>query len=964
MSSRALLEHHTPPAVTIDRDHRIVYYHGNTEHFVASPRGEPTRELMQLVRESVRGAVRTALHRATAGESVTVPDGWIEIEPGRRVKIAVTASPLDSKNAPDHIVVSFHERGDEPPQEGGSPAVSDSRDTAEELRRAREELQSMVEELQTSNEELKASHEEVVSTNEELQSSNEELETSREEMQSLNEELNTVNSQLQSKMEEHQSAHNDLASLLTSTSIAVLFLDTRFRIRRFTPQVRELFEMLASDVGRPLSDLAQKFTDPQLEADAEKVLTTLAPSEKEVEAEQGRWFLRRITPYRTADNRIDGIVISFVDISARIVAERSLRRSEEELRNQHAHSIEILESISDAFYAVDSKFFFTYVNREAERLWGRRREDLIGKHYWSEFPQLIDSEPYRMHLKVMQERNSVQFETLSPVLNRWIDMSVYPEAGGGLACYFREITARKQAEESLRASEERFRLLVEGAREFAMIMLDPTRRITTWNEGAERLLGYSEAEAVGQDGVIIFTPEDRSSGAADREMAQAIATGKALDERWHLRKDGTRFWGSGVMTALYGEDGSIRGFVKVLRDETDRKRAEMALENSKASAEEASRTKDEFLAILSHELRTPISAILLWAKMLSDRPLTDEEQFREGLHAIRSSAEAQKELIEDLLDVSRIASGQLRMQMREIEVAPVVRNAIEAIAPTAEAKGVTLTADFSSGAEMVRTDPDRLRQILWNLLTNAVKFTPAKGRVEVAVKQVASEVEIRVVDSGRGISAEFLPHVFERFRQADPTSTRVQGGMGLGLSIAKQLVELHGGSISAQSPGLDQGATFVVRLPRLQTTRRPSTKKAVSRRTTRNMPASLSGLNVLLVEDDRETRNAITVLLRNSGMKVVEADSAAVALIAFQHSRPDLIVSDIGLPGEDGYAMMRRIRAEESAAGKPSVPALALTAFARETDHRAALEAGFQQHVAKPVEPEQIVNAIRDLMRA
>lgn len=959
MSSRALLEHHTPPAVTIDRDHRIVYYHGDTEPFIASPRGEPTRELMLLVRENVRGAVRTALHRAASGESVTVPDGWIETEPGRRVRIAVTASPLDAKNAPDFIVVSFHERGDEPVEDRASPPPND---TSDDLRRAREELQSTVEELQTSNEELKASHEEVVSTNEELQSSNEELETSREEMQSLNEELSTVNSQLHAKIAEHQAAHNDLASLLTSTHIAVLFLDTHFRIRRYTPEVRELFEMIASDVGRPLSDLAKKFTDPYLEVDAEKVLASLAPSEREVEAEHGRWFLRRLTPYRTADNRIDGVVVSFVDISARLKAETALRFSEEQLRIQHERAVEILESISDAFYAVDSDFNFTYVNGKAEELWGRRREDLIGKHYWTEFPDAVGSEPYRMHLKVMEERRSVQFETLWPILNQWIDVSIYPEASGGLSCYMREITERKQAEESLRASEERFRLLVEGACDFAMILVDPTGRITTWNDGAQRLLGYSESEAVGQDAVIIFTPEDRSSGAAEREMAQASTGGKTQDERWHLRKDGTRFWGTGVTTALRQEDGSIRGFVKVLRDETDRKQSEAALYSSKAAAEEASRIKDEFLAILSHELRTPLSAVLLWAKMLSDRPAGDDEQLREGLRAIRSSAEAQKELIEDLLDVSRIASGQLRMQMREIDLLPVARDAVEAIAPTAEAKGVKLTADFSSKAATVRADPNRLRQILWNLLTNAVKFTPAKGRVEVGVRRIKGEIEITVSDSGRGIGPEFLPHVFERFRQADPSSTRIQGGMGLGLSIAKQLVELHGGTISAQSQGPNKGATFIVRLPASNEVERPPGKSPRSKAAARDKPADLSGLSVLLVEDDRETRNAIAVLLRNAGMKVSEAESAAAALKSFRRSRPDLIVSDIGLPGEDGYAMIRRIRMEESAAGKGSIPAVALTAFARESDRNSAIEAGFQLHVSKPVEPEQILSALRNVI--
>ncbi len=339
LTQRALLKGHTPPAVTVDRQHRVHYFHGDTRAFLQQPHGEPTRDLLVLAREGIAGAVRVALHRATAhGERVTVLDGWAEVEPGRRVRVAVVASPVAPEPAPnekpgppEYFVISFEERGDFAPS-APSGQTAEGAESPDALRGLRAELQRTVEELQSSNEELRASNEEVMSINEEFQAANEELETSREEMQSLNEELTTVNAQLRAKVEEHLAASSDLASLLSSTDIAVLFLDTAFRIRRYTPAVRGLLDLIASDVGRPLAALARRFDDPHLDDDARAVLERLVPIEREVAAADGRYFLRRVLPYRTADNRIDGLVVTFVDISARKTAEEALRASEEQFR--------------------------------------------------------------------------------------------------------------------------------------------------------------------------------------------------------------------------------------------------------------------------------------------------------------------------------------------------------------------------------------------------------------------------------------------------------------------------------------------------------------------------------------------------------------------------------------------------------------------------------------------------------
>ncbi len=970
MTARSLLEHHTAAAVTIDRDYRIVYFHGETAPFIASPRGEPTRDLLHLVRESLRGAVRTVVQRAASGAAVAaVLDGWVETRPGHVARIEVVASPLDPRNAPEHLVVSFQERGEQPreavPEADQGRAGEASMD---ELRRVRDELRSTIEELQTSNEELKASHEEVVSTNEELQSTNEELETSREEMQSLNEEFSTVNNQLLAKMEEHQAAHNDLASLLVSTDMAVLFLDTRFRIRRFTPQVRELIDLLDTDLGRPLSALAPKFTDPDLVGDAQAVLAKLVPVEREVTGDLGRWYLRRITPYRTGDNRIDGVVVTFVDISARRQAEDALRSSEEQFRRaiEEAPIPVILQAESGE---VDQ------ISRAWAEATGYGLEDVPTLEAWLQHASGEGADELRrqIHELFRGERRSLEVELMIRPRGggeRWWSFSasvpgMLQDGRRFIVGMAADITGRHHAEAALRESEERLRLLVEGVPDFAMLMLDTAGRITAWNEGAERLLGYPEAEAMGREAAILFTPEDRQAGMAEREVAQAAATGRARDDRWHVRKDGSRFWGSGVLAALRHPDGALRGFVKVLRDETPRRQAEEALRASNDAALAANRMKDEFLASLSHELRTPLNAILLWSKLLQGTAAGGhDQQVREGLAAITRGAEAQKELIEDLLDVSRISSGNLRLQVREIDLAEVVREAIAAIEPAAAGKQLSLHRELSGDVGVVRADPDRLRQIVWNLLTNAVKFTPPGGRITVGLRRLSEDVEIRVADTGAGISPGFLPDVFDRFRQGDAAKVRGQGGMGLGLAICKQLAELHGGSITAQSAGPNQGATFVVRLPLPRVVGRQSLRQADDGAAAgRDESDGLNGLTLLLVEDDLESRQALVMILERVGVNVVEAETVAGAMDSLAGSPPDIIVSDISLPGEDGYTLIRRIREREARSGAAPVPAVALTAFAAESDRIEAIQAGFQQHIGKPIAPDDLLAALRLLVR-
>ncbi|MUL36836.1 hybrid sensor histidine kinase/response regulator [Gloeocapsopsis dulcis] len=385
-------------------------------------------------------------------------------------------------------------------------------------------------------------------------------------------------------------------------------------------------------------------------------------------------------------------------------------------------------------------------------------------------------------------------------------------------------------------------------------------------------------------------------------------------------------------------------------------------QEARASAEAANRAKDEFLSILSHELRTPLNAMLGWSQLLRSQKLNEATRSR-GLEAIERNARGQANLIEDLLDISRIITGKLRLHVRPIELVPVIEAAIDTVRPAADAKQLQIQSVLDPLAGLVSGDSDRLQQIVWNLLANAIKFTPKGGQVQVRLERVNSHVEIIVSDTGQGISADFLPYIFERFRQADSTHTRSHGGLGLGLAIVRHLVELHGGSVQAQSPGEGQGSTFVVQLPVtavLNTNESERVHSTVSSEVSFDYAPTLSGLKLLVVDDEPDARDLLSTVLQECGALVTAVASVTDAIAAIEQFQPDILVSDIGMPGEDGYSLISRIRAME-AQNVGRIPAVALTAYARVEDRTRALAAGFQMHIAKPVNPTELVAVIANL---
>ncbi|HEU0252793.1 MAG TPA: ATP-binding protein, partial [Pyrinomonadaceae bacterium] len=496
--------------------------------------------------------------------------------------------------------------------------------------------------------------------------------------------------------------------------------------------------------------------------------------------------------------------------------------------------------------------------------------------------------------------------------------------------------------------------------------------ITSWNQGAERIFGYTADEVIGKP-VTILIPEDHQD--EEPEILARLRAGQRIEhyETVRVRKDGRHVHISLTVSPIRGPNGEIVGASKIARDITDQRQARKELEEASAQnerlyrqAEESSRLKEEFLATISHELRTPLSAILGWARMLRLGQLSEEKTIK-ALDTIERNARAQAQLVDDLLDVSRIITGKLRMDVRAADPHSFIDAAVEAVKPAAEAKGVRLQKVIDTGAISIPGDPTRLQQVVWNLLSNAIKFTPRGGRVQIRSERVNSHLEIVVSDTGQGISPDFLPHVFDRFRQADQKTSRQHGGLGLGLAIVRHLVELHGGTVSAASEGEGKGATFTVMLPITPVYQVDSSGGQVHPAARDLLPLEdsndrLDGLRILVVDDEADTREMLKHGLEYCGAEVRVAGSAAEAIDALVATVPDILISDIGMSGVDGYDLIRQVRGLPSNKGG-KVAAIALTAYARIEDRLHALRAGYDMHVPKPVELTELVTVAATVAR-
>jgi two-component system CheB/CheR fusion protein len=822
---RQLLEAIAPPSVLVTADHEIVHTVGAARHLRVAE-GEPSHNVLQAIRPELQQELRTALfqalqlHDRVDARPVRVPGD------GQDVLLKMSVRPVRHDAWPGELLLVVF---DETPAAGpAAPAAPASRDPViaeleTELQQRNQQLAATIEQYETSSEELKASNEELQAINEELRSATEELETSKEELQSTNEELITVNHELKTKIDETTEINDDLNNLISSSGTATVFVDAGMRIKRFTPAAAALFNLIAGDIGRSLFDITHRLEYDGLAQDARAVFATLKTIEREIRSTDGRHLLARLLPYRTAEDRIGGAVLNFVDI-----------------------------------------------------------------------------------------------------------------------------TNLRLAEDSVSSGEQRMALIAESMTDFAILTIDRQGRIATWTPGARHVFGYDAEEAVGQPFDILFTEEDRSRGAPADELREADENGRAPDERWMRRKDGSVFFASGVTAPLRS---GAHGYAKICRDRTDMATSQELAARRLAAAEtgidEAVQERElrgEFLAVMSHELKHPLNLITVNAELLAVLPeAQDLPAVQRAAATIRRTVQGQARIIDDLLDMSRTNAGKLAVNRVPLLLGEAIQPCMAWALAEARGKGVRLYVEGLADPIVIDGDPVRIEQIAWNLLSNAIKFTRTGGSVTVRLSHDDEEALLEVIDTGRGIAPAFLPQVFEMFRQADPATTRDEGGLGIGLALVKSLVELHGGRVAAESAGRGRGTTLRVWLPMHQRTgfgELDEAEEATPGRT-------VAGSRVLLVDDTADMLETFGYLLEHEGARVTPASSGAEALALTENEDFDLVISDVGMPGMDGYQMIAEMRKRPRTA---HLPAIALTGHGRTQDVERALQSGFNAHVSKPVD--------------
>ena len=609
----------------------------------------------------------------------------------------------------------------------------------------------------------------------------------------------------------------------------------------------------------------------------------------------------------------------------------------------------LVEGVTDyAIFMLDPEGLVASWNPGAERLKGYKREEIVGRHFSVFYTQEAKERAWPQHELEMATRDG-RFEDEGWRVRKdgstfWANVVITAlrDKNGrlqGFAKITRDLTERRLTEERLRESEEGFRLLLEGVEDYAIFLLDPEGRVTSWNSGAQRITGYTAAEIIGHSFERFFLPADVDSGRPALELREAMLNRRSEDRGWRVRKDGSRFWAEAVVTSLRDESGRMRGFGKVLRDLSERKRIE--------SLEQQGRHLTEFLAMLAHELRNPLAPISNAVAIIAASE-QGNTRVRWAREVIERQATHLTRLVDDLLDVSRITRGKLRLQSAPMDLADTVRRAIESSSALLEKRGHRLHAAIPTEPVMVHGDATRLTQVVLNLVNNAAKYTPEGGDVWVKVEARDGEVAVSVRDSGVGIPPQMIEGIFDLFAQGERTLDRSEGGLGIGLTLARRIVGLHGGTIRAESPGPGGGSEFTVLLPRLDMRAAESDPRAAITR----YPEASTQRRVLVVDDNTDAASSIAMLLRMHGqeVEVVERGEAAIAQLKIQ--RPDILLLDIGLPDVSGYEVAREARLLP---GGDRIRIYALTGYGQQEDRRRTLEAGFDGHLVKPIAPADLV---------
>jgi PAS domain S-box-containing protein len=752
-----------------------------------------------------------------------------------------------------------------------------------------------------------------------------------------------------------------------NTPLAVIEWDHEFRVLRWSPAAERLFGWTSAEV------LGKRFSDWNfvVQEDVEAV-HQVGKLQNQGNEHHGILRNRNYTKvgavvncewYNSAlyDNngKLVTVLSLVLDITVATRIEEALRKSETQYRllfESNPHAMWVYDQETRRFLAVNNAAIHHYGYSRQEFLSMtiediRPPEDIpLLKDYLTNVNPTYNRAGEWRHQK--KDGTIINVEITSNRLDFEGRSAVFVLAN--------DITERKVAEKALRESEDRYRDLVDNSHEL-ICTHDLEGRVISVNPWASRVLGYPQERLIGmniRDGLL---PEYRKE--FDEYIHKVKTEGSAKGVmRVRTSSGETRLWEYYNTLRTQGvETPIVRGMA---HDATERRLALEREKEARREAEEANRVKDEFLSTLSHELRTPLTAIMGWSNMLLHGDV-DQSKHQQAIETIARNANSQCQLIDDLLEVSRIITGKLRLDFVACDLQPIIEAACDSIRPAAEAKGVHLHLLLQPEVGEVLGDRERLQQVVWNLVSNAVKFTPGTGEVDVKLKRINSHVEITVSDSGAGIHPDFLPHVFDRFRQADGSTTRSHGGLGLGLAIVRHLVELHGGMATADSAGLGEGSTFTVRLPLMLSAevqvRIDPQKPVHTRISTEQPPASLEGLRILIVDDESDARELVTAMLGRSGAIMKAAASAKEAMDLVESWKPDVLIADIGMPVEDGYGLIKRLRAMPKEQGGQT-PAVALTAYARTEDRIRALSEGYQVHLSKPVDRSELAAVVARLV--
>jgi PAS domain S-box-containing protein len=792
-------------------------------------------------------------------------------------------------------------------------------------------------------------------------------------------EIRRANEVLEKRTKELSQALVVMRATLESTTDAILVTDENVKVTDFNGKYLSLWKIPQKILERGMLNevrklMSRNFAEPQrFLARVEEIIATTQESFDLLELKDGR-IIERFSKVLTVEGKNAGRVWTYRDVTERYLAELTSHRL-----------AAIVASSDDAIVGKDLNSTITSWNFGAEHIFGYTADEIIGKSIMQLIPADRQEEEREILTRIRAGERLEHYETIRLAkdgrhLNVSITVSPIKDTNGrvvGASKVLRDISERRRAEERERmllaeaaTANAWFRAFFEQGPLFAGIMaLDGT--IIEANRLSLEACGYLKEQVVGKP--FWECPWWSPSEALTQQIRLAVAetaSGQTFRaEMPYFVSDGSQRMVSLLILPIKDETGRTVFLAPTGTDITDLERAKSQRDDllqaeraARSAAERASVLKDEFLATLSHELRTPLNGILGWSHIMRQDSV-NAELIAQGLEVIERNARAQSEIIEDLLDMSRIISGRVRLDVQRLDLSAIVQAAVETARPTADTKGVRLQTiiDPLNGV-VVNGDFNRLQQVLWNLLSNAVKFTPKGGRVQVLLERINSYLEISVSDTGDGIKQEFLPFVFDRFRQADASTTRRHGGLGLGLSIVKQLVELHGGSVRAHSDGPGHGSTFVIELPFSVLHGYPEEEiqrhhRRPERTGTAGADVGIQGVRVLVVDDETDARALVKRLLESCHALVTTAESANQAVELVQGAKFDVLVCDIGMPDEDGYSLIKRIRSLGAANGG-NIPAVALTAYARVDDRIKAISAGFQMHIAKPVEPTELVTAV------